>query len=602
MRARALLALLALLTLVGVAPLVGSAAAAPAWKPRAASYGVALTRDVGITMSDGVRLNADVLRPARADGTPAPGRFPVLLTQTPYNKNAPSLNFRSDYLVSRGYVQVIVDVRGTGGSGGTWDSFGSREQRDGYELVGWAARQPWSDGRVGLHGTSYGAINQFFTAAQQPPALKAMFPVVPMADSYRDISASGGQVNTSFIPFWLGLVTGTGLLPPTYTANDPVQAARVLAGHAGGVTGFQTGTVVSATTGGAQAYDGPFYRQRSPIEVVDRVRVPTFVVGGWYDLFQRGEPLLYQRLRANGVPSRLLVGPWDHLSASSGEGLPADGVPSLDALELRWMDRYLAGRPDPTLGRDLAQVTYNELGTGRWVRADGWPARDTRAVALPLAGPAAPGSPGRLGAPRPSGAPDTLVANPLAGVCTRSTSQWSAGLAAGTPCDTDNRVNDLTGLSYDYPLARDLRLLGPITAQLYVSSPGGRNGQLTVRVEDVAPDGTATQLTAGWQVLSLRGLDVRRSVYRNGLLVRPYHPFTRASERPMPDGTPVRVDVEVFPTGALLRKGHTLRLSLQTADEPHLTPTLPQFAASGAALQVWHDAARPSRLVLTVRR
>src|SRR5258708_18335967 len=113
-------------------------------------------------------------------------------------------------MVTRGYVQVIADVRGTGGSEGAWDSFGTREQLDGKEIVNWAAEQPWSNGNIGLHGTSYGAINQLFTAAQHPEGLKAIFPIVPMSDAYRDITGSGGQINTSFIPSWLGLVTALG--------------------------------------------------------------------------------------------------------------------------------------------------------------------------------------------------------------------------------------------------------------------------------------------------------------------------------------------------------------------------------------------------------
>ena len=206
-----------------LAALTLAAPAAADWAPRPATYGVGVTQDVKITMSDGVALRADVLLPT---GGPAGERFPVLVTQTPYNKAAPRLNFRSDYLVQRGYAQVIVDVRGTGGSEGSWDSFGTREQLDGPELVEWARTQPWSDGRVGLHGTSYGAINQILTAAQKPQGLKAIFPIVPAGDIYRDIAASGGQVNTSFIPVWLGLVTGLGLVPPTYTPTDPVSAAR----------------------------------------------------------------------------------------------------------------------------------------------------------------------------------------------------------------------------------------------------------------------------------------------------------------------------------------------------------------------------------------
>ncbi|HEU5033537.1 MAG TPA: CocE/NonD family hydrolase, partial [Mycobacteriales bacterium] len=127
-------------------------AAPSGWQPRAATYGVHVTEDVPVTMSDGTVLRVNVYRPARDDGSPAPGRFPVILTQTPYNKSAPQLGFRNDFLVEHGYVQVVADVRGTGSSEGSWDSFGAREQKDGAELVRWAhsRERGWSNGRVGL--------------------------------------------------------------------------------------------------------------------------------------------------------------------------------------------------------------------------------------------------------------------------------------------------------------------------------------------------------------------------------------------------------------------------------------------------------------------
>src|SRR5438105_919541 len=132
---------------------------------------------------------------------------------------------------------------------------------------------------VGLHGTSYGAINQLFTAAQQPPGLMSAFPVVPMGDAYRDITFSGGELNTSFIPLWLGLVTGSAAAPSSAT-SDPAEAAHALADHVQGAVNFQGKTVANASVGGSQAYDGPFYQVRSPLNVIDKVRVPTFVVGG----------------------------------------------------------------------------------------------------------------------------------------------------------------------------------------------------------------------------------------------------------------------------------------------------------------------------------
>jgi putative CocE/NonD family hydrolase len=578
------------------------AAPAHAWKPRPATYGFAKQTNVPIAMSDGVRLYADVVRPTLKDGSIAPGRFPVVLTQTPYNKSAPRLNFENDYLVERGYVQVIVDVRGTGSSEGMWDSFGPREQRDGYELVQWvrSRERPWSDGRVALYGTSYGAINQILTAAQHPPGLKASFTAVPMSDSYRDITGSGGQLNTAFIPSWLGLVTTLGLLPPTYVADDPVTAAQTLASHSNGLLSFQASTLVESSTGGDTAYDGPFYRQRSPIEVIDRVRVPTFVLGGWFDLFQRGEPLLYQRLRANGVPTRLLMGPWYHITA--GQGLPADGVPSEDDLTLRWFDRYLMGRPDPTLNQDVPPVTYNELGNGHYKTAANYPFPDAGYRALALSGPASPGQPGALTSSRAgTGGPDSVPYNP-SGVCTRSTVQWTAGAGTGTPCETDDRANDAGAVSYDFkPPSGGIRIGGTIAARLFLSTDA-KDGLIAARVEDVAPDGTATQLTAGWQVLSLRALDAGKTVRRDGFVVQPYHPFTERSKLPVEADKPMEVYVEVFPTAAQFAPGHTLRLTLQSGDVPHLTPPLPQALDSlGGTIKVWHDARHPSQLIVPVR-
>ena len=208
---------LAALVLLGLTPVGTAWGQAPStWQPRPASYGVHVTEDVKVTMSDGTVLRVNLYRPARADGSPVQRRFPVILTQTPYNKSAPQLGFRNDYLVEHGYVQVVADVRGTGSSNGTWDSFGSREQRDGAELVRWAhsRKRPWSNGDVGLWGVSYAAINQFLTAAQHPAGLKAMFPIVPAGDVYRDVVASGGQIDSGFMPLWLGLSPPPGWSRP----------------------------------------------------------------------------------------------------------------------------------------------------------------------------------------------------------------------------------------------------------------------------------------------------------------------------------------------------------------------------------------------------
>ena len=565
--------------------------------------GTVTTRDVRIPMSDGIRLTADVTFPAGTDGKVLAGPFPVVLTQTPYNKNG--ISFSAASLVQHGYVQIVAETRGTGSSEGMWFSFDDREQLDGAELVEWALAQPWSNGEVVLHGTSYGAINQFFTAAayeRRHPGLgtiKALFPIVPMSDAYRDITVSGGEANVAFIPSWLGLVTALGLLPPTYTATDPTGAASVLAGHGEGAVAFQASTLVAATSGGDQIYDGPFYRTRSPIEVIGDVKAPTFIVGGWYDLFQRGEPLLFQNLRRNGVAAKLVMGPWYHITA--GQGLPADGVPSTDELELRWFNRWVCGATDPVLGA-LADVNYYEIGDGHYHSAAAWPPPQVGYAAVFLSGGASMGQPGTLASSPPATAtPDMLIAHPLSGICSRSTAQWTAS-GQPEPCADDNETTDLTGLSYDMPIDANLSLAGPVAARLFVAT-NGQDGFLTVRLEDVAPDGSSNQLGAGWNLISLRALDEEKTVTdpASGLIVQPYHPFTRESVLPVVAGEVNEIWVEVFPTAAKVAAGHNLRLSIQPADTPHQAPSVPEFTRLvGGVLSIYHDAEHPSAVVLPV--
>jgi uncharacterized protein len=573
--------------------LIPSSPRADTWTARPANYPgtPAVTRDVAIMMSDDVTLRADIIRPVRADGTIVMDPLPVVLTQTPYNKVSP-LNFRSDYLVQRGYIQVIVDVRGTGGSAGKWHSFDAREQLDSAELVDWVIDQPFYDGNgIALHGTSYAAINQLFTAATGNAHIKALFPIVPMSDAYRDITLSGGEINTSFIPLWLGLVTALSSLPPTYIASDPAAALKALADHAQGAAEFQAATVATAMTGGENAYDGSFYRTRSPIEVIDSISAPTWFVGGWYDLFQRGTPLLFERMRANGRDARLMMGPWYHITA--GNGLMAPNT--LPELELRWFDHHVLGVNDPGLdARD--RVDLLPYGKTAWESATSWPVPGMTYEKKFLSDAGLSAAP-----PSTAEAPETMVWHPGAGACTRSTAQWTAG---GTipPCETNNRINDALGLTYDMAVPSGLDLAGPVSAHLYVST-NAKDSFLAARLEDVAADGTATQISAGWQILSMRKMDNTNpnSLWVGDVAARPYHPFTAASQLAMPLNDVVDVWVEIFPVAAHIAGGHTLRLAIQPSDAPHLTPSAPvTLGLAGGILSLYHDATHPSYVALPV--
>src|SRR5947208_7685709 len=238
-----------------------------------------LVSDVRIPMSDGVLLGSDEYVPTT--GCPCP----TILVQTPYRKSGSGVPEGNTIFPSNGYAMIVVDVRGTGSSEGMWDSFCAREQQDSVTLVQRAASRPFSNGVVGLSGVSYSAINQFLTVEQPgTQAVKAIFPIVPMSDAYRDVTWAGGNTDFGFIPLWLGLVNGLALIPAQDALSQPRVALNAESQHALDAPQFGGLAVLDSTLGGfemmlpsalqtfpEQAYDGPFYRLRSPIRNISRV-------------------------------------------------------------------------------------------------------------------------------------------------------------------------------------------------------------------------------------------------------------------------------------------------------------------------------------------
>jgi putative CocE/NonD family hydrolase len=473
--------------------------------------------------------------------------------------------------VERGYAVLTVDVRGTGSSGGVWDAVGPKEQADGSEIVEWARTRPWSNGKIGLFGPSYMGINQIFTAAQQPKGLKAIFPIIPAGDVYRDIVLTGGEPNVSFIPFWMGLIGVAALTPDSALAGEPadvLQGIEALASHASGLATFDLPAISQVVTGGQAAYDGDFWSTRSPIEAIDKVKVPAFFVGGLRDIFQRGTPLLYERLKRR-EQSHLLMGPWSHIQAAGGRGLPDDGVPKPTQIALRWFDHWLMGKnTHPERIPDVTQYVY---GRDHYKTQPDWPDPRLKPSRLFLRGGEG------LGPEAPDGRepPQSFLQFPLAGTCTPSTGQWTVGLLDPIPCQDDNRLNEKFEVTYTTPpLKRPLELSGPILANIWVTTTT-RDAVITARITDVQPGGRSQQLTMGWLAGSFREVDKTRSRYADGDLIQPWHPFTKGSSKFLEPGEPTRLPIEVFPTRATIMPGHRLRVSIGPGDFPHQLPTLP---------------------------
>jgi putative CocE/NonD family hydrolase len=602
--------------------LVLAAPAAAAWSPEPARYGIAEQHNVPVTMSDGTILRADVYSPANADGTPAKGPFPVVMTQSPYGKDA-GLGAAGQegtgefaYLVQRGYIDVVADVRGAGDSHGSWGLFDPIQAQDGAELVRWAAKLPHSSGKVGLYGSSYLGIDQLLTASRvgRHSPLKAVFPVIAANDIYRDTAYFGGVPGLEFDAIFLGLTGALHTTNPVVetgraTDPDPADTVQVEAEHAGGLASYHADSVLNTELNGDQRYDEAYWHVRNPRSILKKVvanGIPAFLVGGWYDLFQRGEPLNFSGLqnawakRPVSAPMRpkqkltsryqLLMGPWYHVTAG-------DGI-DMERLHLQWFDQWLKGI-DTGVTAVKSPLHLYQLGDGRYLEARRYPFPEATPTTYYL------GAGNTLSTDKPK---DAAGADPIAftgatSPCDRQSDQWGAGgVALATsgqnPCADDDRTLQAGPGALTYttkPFAADRVIAGPIDATLYATSTRP-DTYLEATIEDIDPSGKSTSFTAGGLLGSFRALDARQTWRAgDGNPILPYHPYTRASVTPVAAGKVTRFDVEVFPTFAKVAKGHSVRVTLTTSDTPHLGFTPDQLQnLAGGVYQVQRNAGAAS--------
>ena len=341
---------------------------------------------------------------------------------------------------------------------------------------------------------------------------------------------------------------------------------------------------------------------------------------------------------------QLIDGPWEHLNGSSVD---------VDPLELEWFDTWLK-HERTGMGRTPTPLHYYDLGTGQFDETSTYPFTGSAPTRLyfgsggtlttsPPSATAptatAPGgtlagtlpspvngvlgtvtgsvpSPvsGVLGtvtgsAPSPIATGDTLLWSPTGAPCGRPIDQWSMGgisVPAGTagllaPCVTDDQLSQAGPSATTYtsaPLSHAETVAGPITATVYASSTTSET-ELVAELEDVTPSGASYPLTEGALLGSLRAVDAGRSWTERGMTVLPYHTYAEASAKPVTPGAVTEYQIQVFPTLATIAAGDRLRLTLATADTPHLTPLpaqLPELA--GGVYTIARSAGSPSSLTV----
>ena len=552
-------------------------AAALAWS--ASEQSITRELHVAIPMRDGVRLYSNIFLPANH------GRVPTILIRTPYGKTE-HLVPNYEVFAEHGYAVVMQDVRGRYESEGEFDPL-HQEPADGDDTLNWIARQPWSNGKIGMIGGSYLGIAQWKAALSGNSHLKAIFPVVSGYDDYRDrFYSTGGAMKLGNRLEWMSenlRVSGYHPDFSKYVLHLPLRTADVAA----------TGRVSTMYREAVKhpAFDG-FWRGISTREQIAKVKIPVFALGGWYDNYAQSDLEAFAALHAISGLSRVLIGPWPHSMSERFRGVdygPDAFVPVRD-MELEWFDQWLMGRDSPLSSRPPVKVFV--MGANKWREESEWPPRQARTTNFYLE------STGRANglsgdgmlletAPRRDAA-DHFVYDPRNPVPTRGGAvccnpqvfPWGPMDQRGVEARRDVLVYSTP------PLHHDVEVLGPVRAVLYVSTTA-RDTDFTAKLVDVFPDGQARNLSDG--ILRLR--------YR-GALERP--------ELAQP-GKVYQITVDAGVTGNVFLKGHRIRLEVSSSNfprfdrNPNTGGTIADETRLAMAHQtVFHDRKKPSRLVLMV--
>ena len=511
-------------------------------------------KEIWIPMPDGVRLAASLFLPADRE---ASAKFPALLEYLPYRKDE-SRNSQFglfSYFIRRGYVVARVDIRGTGTSEGRLIDYeySDQELQDGETVIDWLSKQPWSTGKVGMFGLSWGAFNSIQTAMRNPPALKAIVAVMGTDDLFRDdVHYIDGMMHVD--SYELGLDVANVLpAPPDYVVDEAYFRER-----------FDTEPFLLKYK--RQQRDGPFWNRASLDSDYSSIRIPTFVIGGWYDGYRDSVPRMLEKLAA---PVKGIVGPWAH--AWPNWPYPEPGI-EWRREAVRWFDHWLKGEAtgimdEPRLAvyvRDWHPPGVIDKVPGRWRWEDGWPIGRTEKLDLYAHADHTLSS-------RPSawigGQTHELRYLPTIGIEASGNVNWWGDFP------WDQRGTDAYCLAYDSdPLDQNLEILGFPRAILNVSADAPLADWI-VRISDIAPDGTVTQVAGA----GISGAQRKSSEEPEALV----------------PGQVYKLEFNLHFTSWVFPKGHRIRLAVNNALWPMIWPT--PFAMT-TALSV--DGAMASHIVL----
>lgn len=585
-----------------------------------------------VPMRDGIKLATGIYLPKPE------GKFPVLLTRTPYSKGRDATAF-SKAMNAAGYAVVIQDVRGRYESEGRWIPI-KDDPNDGFDTAKWIGEQAWCDGNIGTFGSSYGGATQHAMAIANSPNIKAMIPRNAMTNFGR----YGVRHNGAFELRWfnwvatLGNAAGTPLdmLAAKRAAADP-QAAQALVDFGNQVQHYvralplRPGTtplkfapdyeswLIEAMSHG----DHDKFWQDHGSSVIDHLKeykdVPAYHTTGWYDSWGTSVANLnfVELTKTKKSLQRLIVGPWIHSAESLDHAGMAQFTPDasldLNAFHIRWYDRWLKNidngvDKEPPVriyvmgGGDAHKTPEGRIFVGgQWRNENEWPLARTKYTPFYL------NAKNELTQTKPSGNPPiSYQADPANPVPTLGGNVSSQGTlmfqgAADQRCRTgfwlckDDKPlssrNDI--VVFQTPvLDKDIEVTGRLVVKLWASSDGP-DTDFTAKLIDVYPP---SKDFPGGVDLNI-GDSIIRARYRE-TLTKP------ALLKP---NQPAEYTIEMYPTSLVFKKGHRIRLDISSSNFPRFDinpntgePLNGNRSTRIATNTIYIDPQHPSHILLPV--
>lgn len=505
-------------------------------------------KDVFIRMRDGVQIATRIYRP---DGS---GPFPVLYAASPYRYDnnelpaTPQFLWREtgpiEWYVEQGYAYVHADVRGSGMSGGSYNLFDAKEQRDHYEIIEWIAAQSWSNGKVGGIGQSYYAMSQWHMAIQKPPHLSCIAPYDGCLDFYRYLGTLNG-IESDWFSIWFNANVRVANRYPANGAK-PRELAHDMAYEVS-----------------QHPLNDAWWKERSPVQRAGEIDLPVFSIGVWakQDLHLDGN-ILASRLLGDKCKLLISGAPTPFAAASEFESIPFHR----DVL-LPFYDRYLKGIPTSYDARPA--IEYPVRGSQLKRQQAAWPPehakREKYFFGTQKTGSVVSLNDGSLHAGAGQSAGDSTVSYSY------PQPDWVLGSAVMTPQGPDTVRAVLTFTSE--PLERERTLEGDAKAVIFLQSTRHDTDVFVKVSEQFAPDPQALPGAQPRAVVVTKGcLRASHSLSpgaRDAALSTPDAPYylheTHVFSAP---GTLLRLEIPLRSMAYQFRKGSRIRVEIANTDTP----------------------------------